>query len=188
MLTGWLTGHRQKKKFDRIALKYMRGNILDVACGTGRFINQDPGRIIGLDISRECIRACKNFSIMCADAIILPFKDSSIDSIHCSHFIEHLLPSQLRKLLMEMNRILKPGGILCIRSPLMYPGFYKDADHIRPYYPEGLFKYLQKGRHLKDFHRVGGTYKKIKLKFRRDVWLRKTGYMMILQKRVENHD
>lgn len=49
----------------------------------------------------------------------LPFKDSTVDYIYTSHFIEHLPRFQTVKLLVECKRILRPGGILRICVPDM---------------------------------------------------------------------
>lgn len=43
------------------------------------------------------------------------FKDGEIDAIVCSHLIEHIL--DVKKVLLEWNRVLKVGGILGIAFP-----------------------------------------------------------------------
>jgi SAM-dependent methyltransferase len=40
----------------------------------------------------------------------LPEKDASCDYIYCSHVLEHLSLIDLRKALIEVRRILRPGG------------------------------------------------------------------------------
>ena len=41
----------------------------------------------------------------------LPEKDCSVDVVFCSHVLEHLALSDFKKALIDIKRILKPGGI-----------------------------------------------------------------------------
>ena len=47
----------------------------------------------------------------------LPFKDSSVDFVYTSHFLEHLSLSNAVILLTEVHRVLKPTGIARIILP-----------------------------------------------------------------------
>lgn len=47
----------------------------------------------------------------------LPFKESSVDFIYTSHFLEHLSFLDAEKLLKEVYRVLKPSGIARIIIP-----------------------------------------------------------------------
>jgi SAM-dependent methyltransferase len=47
----------------------------------------------------------------------LPFDNSYVDVIYCSHFLEHLAPVQAEQFLNECYRILKYGGIIRIVVP-----------------------------------------------------------------------
>jgi len=47
----------------------------------------------------------------------LPFPSSSIDEIYSSHVLEHLSLPQLRRLLADCVRVLKPGGIFSAAVP-----------------------------------------------------------------------
>lgn len=200
----------QKYNEDIFVLDYMKDckHILDVGCGEGRFISHNPKKIMGIDQNQQSLKICKDkgFNVIYGKVTKLPFKDSSFDAVHCSHVIEHLLPEGAYKLLREMNRVLKKGGILCLRTPLLYKGFYCDFTHIKPYYPEAILHYLktseQSQRTLQD---IEGEYKLIRLKYRRaqlflgfhtmflDVFFnflyrlgissfKKTGYVLILRK------
>lgn len=66
----------------------------------------------------------------------MPFPNSSIESIVTHHFIEHIGPGFVR-LMDECHRILKPGGIFRIITPL-FPSTsaVEDPDHKR-YFMEG---------------------------------------------------
>ncbi|MEZ0602645.1 ATP-binding cassette domain-containing protein [Paraburkholderia sp. IW21] len=47
----------------------------------------------------------------------LPFPDSSVDYIFCEHFIEHLPKGEGWTFLVEVRRVLKPGGVLRLSTP-----------------------------------------------------------------------
>jgi ubiquinone/menaquinone biosynthesis C-methylase UbiE len=186
-------------------------SILDIGCGTGEFISLDPKRIMGVDHNKKSLEICRKegFSVECAEATNLPFENNSFDAVHCSHVIEHLLPEDAYKLLKEMNRVLKIGGIFCLRTPLLYRNFYSDLTHIKPYYPQAILHYIRtEENNQRTFEDIDGFYKKIKLKYRREqlfpsikdtplwfLWIlfnflyrfglsntTKTGYMLVLKK------
>jgi ubiquinone/menaquinone biosynthesis C-methylase UbiE len=159
-----------KEKFDKLALKQMTscGKILDVGCGLGRFISQDPKRISGVDGNENSVKQCKEkgFEVHKAKVTKLPFKDASFDGVNCSHVIEHLQPVEAHKLLSEMDRILKRGGIFCLSAPLLHSRFYWDLTHVKPYYPQAILHYLDDNGRQQTLRKIG-KYKFLKLKYRR---------------------
>ena len=72
----------------------------------------------------------------------LPFSDSFFTIIHCSHLIEHFYPEQLYSFLLECKRCLKIDGYLIISAPILWPGFYDDMSHVKPYNEKVLLNYL----------------------------------------------
>ena len=192
----------QKTKWDRIVLSYMERckKIIDVGCGPGRFIAQDKTRITGLDWSDVSLDKCRarGFNVMKSDVRTMPFEDCSVDGIHCSHVIEHFEPADVHKMLSEFDRILMPNGILVIRAPLLWKGFYSTLTHIKPYNPEAILRYLTPA-HTLSFTQISEHYEVLCLKKRfgridsRNIfinilsrtgfpWLERTGYMLILKK------
>lgn len=72
-----------------------------------------------------------------------PFKTNSVETIYCSHTLEHL--HDYRTFFQEAHRVLTPGGNLQLRLP--YGGHkaaYWDLTHVRPWYAES-FCFLQPG-------------------------------------------
>ena len=172
--------------------------ILDVGCGEGRFISQDPSRIVGIEQNDKSIQRCKqrDFDVTSGDARSLPYEEKSVPAIHCSHLIEHFAPVDVHKILSEFNRVLAPDGILVIRSPLLWDGFYSDLTHIRPYNPDVIIHYLTPLvqctlEHISDDFkviylkwryaplRVGSIYLSNRWGF---PWLKKNGYMLVMRK------
>lgn len=102
----------------------MKKVILNLGCGKTRI----PGSI-GID----SIKIEKYVDIVHnLDILPYPFKNNSVDEIHCYHVLEHL-HNPLDKI-KEFYRILKPNGILNIRVPhFSSMGAFSDITHIRPY-------------------------------------------------------
>jgi ubiquinone/menaquinone biosynthesis C-methylase UbiE len=107
-----------------------RVTLLDVACGTGRFLRQvriayPAMRLVGLDLSRpyldearrhlEGLRAAE---LIEAAAEKMPLEEASVD-IAASIFLFHELPPEVRRAVtMEVARVLKPGGLLVFLDSL----------------------------------------------------------------------
>ena len=72
---------------------------LDIGCGK----NKKPG-FIGIDIDPS------SGADIIASALDLPFDDSSVDEIYCSHLVEHFYPEEARKFFNEIYRVLKKGN------------------------------------------------------------------------------
>lgn len=98
--------------------------VLDIGSGTG-FVSDDCFEqglfesIINLDLSEAMLLSDKNFSEnkskICADLHELPFKNESIDLCLSSYAFQW--SSNENKLFTEMQRVLKPGGMLFFSIP-----------------------------------------------------------------------
>jgi len=101
------------------------GQMLDVGCGSGQtmtwFTTRWSGwRSVGLDVSREGLHAARQGAGQCvlgASALALPIPDDAVDMIVTLDVLQHLpLPAGDTTALTEMHRVLKPGGLLLIRT------------------------------------------------------------------------
>ena len=100
-------------------------NILDIACGTGRFFPlYVPREIYGIDISSEMLRQAskrKGLNIkklQVADAENIPFEDEFFDVVNTSQFIMHT--PYYKKIIRDMVRVTKQGGSIIIDFPNKY--------------------------------------------------------------------
>ncbi|EED35715.1 methyltransferase type 11 [Luminiphilus syltensis NOR5-1B] len=109
---------------------------LDLGCGEGRhtlagYLRADVD-MVGVDLaSADLLTARSRIGDMAgyhpqgqvvffrADALRLPFPDASFDRIICSEVLEHI-PNYL-SVIEEIDRLLKPGGRLCISVPRAWP-------------------------------------------------------------------
>lgn len=117
-----------RKKTVAVAQLKPGESVLDVGCGTGaitRLAKQQvgpKGRVVGLDASPEMIDVARQQAVKAKldidfrlEAIEhMPFPDASFDVVLSSFMIHHL-PGDLKRLgLLEVRRVLKPGGRLLI--------------------------------------------------------------------------
>jgi ubiquinone/menaquinone biosynthesis C-methylase UbiE len=104
--------------------------LLDVACGTGRFLRQvrltyPAMRLKGLDLSqpyleeaRRQLKDLRGAELIEAAAESMPLASKSVDIV-TSTFLFHELPPQVRRAVAaEMARVLRPGGILVFLDSL----------------------------------------------------------------------
>ena len=108
------------KMFSRIYknLDYKANLVLDLGCGTGRFLTELQGidkevKYVGVDIEESPEVASRKRSdgdFKSYDGIHIPFDDDSVDLIYCSQVLEHVREPWL--LLPDISRVLsKRGGI-----------------------------------------------------------------------------
>ena len=113
--------HKQRYEW---ALDYCQGKrVLDVACGTayGSTILAQRGaaHVVGVDISVEAVasngKRPPRLALANGDACNLPFDDDTFDVVVSFETIEHLVSPE--RLLAEISRVLKAGGVCICSSP-----------------------------------------------------------------------
>jgi len=140
-----ITKKWRRLREDKLVYEYLKDKrkILDIGCGDGSFMQWfPPGRIMGIDTNESSVKLCreKGLNVIMMDALKIDLEEK-FDAVHCSHIIEHFYPYQLHQFLKRIDEMLVPGGLLIIRTPLLWDGFYDDLTHIRPYNPSVLIRY-----------------------------------------------
>ncbi len=125
---GTLYERRMHQRY-RFAASFAGGkDVLDVGCGTGWGWSDlgNPRSVTGIDVSPEALRegARLGYIRRAAAAAMdqLPFPSASFDVITCLEAIEHIPARAAAAFLAECCRILRPGGILVLSTPLRHGG------------------------------------------------------------------
>ena len=104
--------------------------MLDVACGTGRFLRQvrlayPALRLTGLDLSpayleeaRQHLRPLRDATWTVANCENMPLADASQDIVSCVFLFHELPPVVRRRVASEMARVLRPGGLMVFLDSL----------------------------------------------------------------------
>ena len=126
-------------KWRRLVVKTIAKNnpkhLLDIATGTGDFVimlsKLNAEKIVGLDISRGMLDIGRDkvkkkkleglIDMVQGDSEQLPFEDSSFDAITVGFGVRNF--ENLDKGLLEIFRVLRPGGILVILETSQPEGF-----------------------------------------------------------------
>ena len=124
-------------------------HLLDVACGNGRFLETVMQawprlRAGGLDLSPNYTEAARKrlarwpqVEVIHEAAEAMPLGDASQD-IAVSIFLFHELPPDVRgKVLSEVHRILKKGGVFVLADSVQF-GDYDSMDGLLEYFPHGF--------------------------------------------------
>ena len=99
-------------------------NHLDFGCSSGTFIGclNAKKKSIGIDVSKSQIKYAKseyekkNHKFLLTD-LPLSFKNNTFDVATILEVIEHCDQAQNTKIIKEIYRVLKPGGILILTTP-----------------------------------------------------------------------
>lgn len=143
--------HRYAQALDIVGGKV----VLDIACGEGYGSNLLSGfskEVTGVDIDEATVAGAKekyrnpNLQFLTGSASEIPCADAYFDVVISFETIEH--HDQHDKMMQEIKRVLKPGGLLMISSPdkLFYsdkPG-YKNPFHVKELYADEFKNLLKK--------------------------------------------
>ena len=196
--------------------------VLDLGSGTGRnanYLAKLGNKVIGLEISPTAINLAKsraksikievNYQLHDIGSEY-PFNNETFDLVLDVTSSNSLNGKERDIYLSEVLRVLKKDGILVIRTPILYNGFYDDFTHVKPYHPKALLHYLTTYEKSEQttLTPIKGKFKVLKLKYRKAPLflgildtplffifplfnllyrfgissLKKTGYMIILKK------
>ncbi|MFC1586991.1 class I SAM-dependent methyltransferase [Planctomycetota bacterium] len=106
----------------RLIMREKPGVLLDIACSAGEFTRRfiaDGWQVVGIDNQEgklaEAAEAGLDTHLCNIPTDAFPLDDSSIDCAFAGEIIEHLVDTD--RFLLEIKRVLKPGGALVITTP-----------------------------------------------------------------------
>jgi O-antigen chain-terminating methyltransferase len=127
------------------------GAIVDIGCGRGEMLELLVAagyKAIGVDTDANMIEVCrsKGLEVVQDDGIhYLELSESdSLRGIFCAQVVEHLLTSEIERLVELAHKKLMPSAVLVIETinprSLYALGnhFFADVSHVRPVHPETL--------------------------------------------------
>jgi len=126
-----------------------RAALLDLACGTGRFLREVKSNypklsVSALDLSphylelaREALAPWSGAAFLEAPAEAVPAPDSTFDVVTCI-FLFHELPAKTRRqVVAEMARVLRPGGAAIFIDSIQL-GDVPEYDALVEYFPHAF--------------------------------------------------
>ncbi|SUX81812.1 Probable S-adenosylmethionine-dependent methyltransferase MSMEG_2350 [Citrobacter youngae] len=128
--------------------------LLDLGCGRGEWLELVTAvgfTAKGADLDEGMLSYCTDLGldVVQDDAIsfLKQFQDNSVDVVSSFHVVEHIGFDNVKLLIHESLRVLKPGGILILETPnpenivVASSSFYLDPTHIQPI-PNQLLSFL----------------------------------------------
>lgn len=138
----------------RFCLDIIEGcNVLDLACGEGfgsAMLANRAAKVWGVDIDHAAVTYASqryiqnNLEYRLGSCANIPLPDGSVDAAVSFETIEH--HDEHEKMMLEIRRVLRPGGVLIISSPdrKIYSDErrFKNEFHVKELYSEELIALL----------------------------------------------
>jgi SAM-dependent methyltransferase len=128
--------------------------ILDAGSGTGSNLVHlgRIGRAVGVDLSPEAVRFSKGRGVAVVRGTLasLPFRPSTFDCVTSFDVLYHRWVADDRAAVLELARVLRPGGVLLVRVPALRVlwGAHDEAVHSRHRYSRSEVRALLAGAGL----------------------------------------
>jgi glycosyltransferase involved in cell wall biosynthesis/SAM-dependent methyltransferase len=137
-----------------LVAKYPHAPTFDIGCGRGEWLelmNEIGFKPYGVDLDQGMLNDCVelNLPMEKGDAVAflknLPSESQAV--VTAFHVVEHISFEQLRLVVSESLRVLKPGGLLIMETPnpenivVATRNFYIDPTHVKPI-PQQLLSFL----------------------------------------------
>lgn len=122
--------HRDIPEYYKLLKENKAKRILDLGCGSGRhvvYFAQKGIEVFGIDISKTAIKMTKKWletKNLSAELLIhdiskkLPFEDDFFDAVISVQVIHHARIGTIKKVIREIERVLKKGGLIFISVPI----------------------------------------------------------------------
>lgn len=125
--TAEFCGELERKPFDSQVLDQFasslrdRGPVLEIGCGPGhiaRYLHDRGVNMRGIDLSEEMVKCARRYNpdmqFERGNMLHLQLADASLAGVVCFYAIIHLQRREVTRALKEMNRILRPAGLLLL--------------------------------------------------------------------------
>ncbi len=137
--------HQDLPKFIKFLKIAKAKKVLDLGCGTGRHmiaLSKAGFRVYGidvaknaLDVARETLTKAKIKGEFKKANIYknLPYRNNFFDAVISTKTLHHAKVTEIKRLIKEIERIMRPGGILMVEVPKksnhwLYRGKYKEIE------------------------------------------------------------
>jgi ubiquinone/menaquinone biosynthesis C-methylase UbiE len=139
--------------------------LLDIGCGTGEFLrevkrNHPRLAVTGLDLSAPYLAVAgrrlqpwSRVRLIEAAAEAMPFGAGEFDVVSCLYLFHELPASVRRAVVLEIGRVLKPGGTLILVDSLQ-TGDEPDYDALLDYFPVAFYEPYYTGYLNEDLDRL----------------------------------
>lgn len=130
---------------------YPTASVTDLGCGRGEWLELLLGEGFlprGVDQDEGMLQGCLDRNLPAEKGDIIEYlstlSNESQTIVSAFHVVEHITFDQLRTLVSEALRVLKPGGLLIMETPnpeniaVATRNFYMDPTHQRPIPPQLL--------------------------------------------------
>ena len=140
----------------RVLAPRLQGRILDFGCGSKPYRSLfETDNYTGLDFENPG-HSHKNENVdVYYDGRKIPFENESFDSIFSTEVFEHIF--NLEEILPELNRVLRPGGLILVTCPFAICEHESPNDFAR-YSSYGLKHLMEKnGFVTEEFRKTGNS-------------------------------
>lgn len=111
--------------------KHLQGNLLDFGCGTKPYksLFNHVNSYTGIDFENPGHSHANEQIDVFYDGKKIPFADNEFDSVLSSEVFEHIF--NLEEVVVELHRVLKPGGKMLITCPFVWNEHEVPHDYAR---------------------------------------------------------
>ena len=137
------TGHESVQYFLDICRDRdtaLTGRVLDFGCGVGRISNalaEKVDEVVGIDIAESMVEQARvlnrhpdKLGFVSYDGRALPFPDDHFDAAVSLIVLQHARPAVQLSALLELQRVVRPGGLLILQTashPTRSPALAEEA-------------------------------------------------------------
>jgi O-antigen chain-terminating methyltransferase len=147
---------RQQQKCYVARFTGASGEILDIGCGRGEFLEAAKTAGLaarGIDQSHDSVALCRSKGLNVEQGDVFEYletlADGSLGGAYCAQVVEHLPPAAVPRLVKLLAQKLRLGALVAIETPnpeclaIFATHFYLDPTHTRPIPPPLLRFYLE---------------------------------------------